>query len=126
MFFAPKLPGGDTSLIAAQLRALSDKIDATNSKIDTISANYITRQDMGNLQQTIENRFMERAVADQKFDNISERLGKIEKQLETASTIQSERGFITRNNLVYWVLGVPATLYILFNMFTYLVTHLKP
>lgn len=126
MFFTPKLPVQEVSLIASQLRALSDKIDASTAKIDAITANYITRQDMASLQQTIENRFMERAVADQKFDTISDRLKKIEEQLETNNTTQREHGFVTRNNLMYWILGTIGTIYATINLLLFFAVHYKP
>lgn len=119
MFFTPKLPGGDTSLIGAQLRAISDKID-------TIASNYTTRQDMASLQAAIESRFLERAVATEKFDNIDKRLEAIEKQLNNDEQERREHGFITRNNVVYWLIGIVGTLYATINLLLYLASHLKP
>ncbi len=119
MFFAPKMPNYASDNIANQLRTISEKIDV-------ISSNYTTRQDMASLQAAIESRFLERAVATEKFDNIDKRLEAIERQLGDDKKERTEQSFVTRNNVVYWMIGVAGILYSVFNIIIWLATHYRP
>ncbi len=75
-------------------------------KLDQVIASYVTRQDLGALRSTIEDRFMENKVANERFNNITERLEKIETQLTSNADRQRNNQFITHNNSVYWIIAI--------------------
>lgn len=110
MFFVPKT---DNTTIITQLRVVSEKLEATNAhlsattaKIEQVIQNYVTRQDMDDLRKTVEARFMESNVADEKFNAVNERLGKIELQLESMNNRQTLNRFTLQNNAVFWFIAI--------------------
>lgn len=102
----PQKATGTMTTILTQIQSMSQRLEVVTSKIDQVVSNYSTREDVTNLRTTIEDRFMENKVANERFNSINDRLTKIESQLESSANQQKNTQFMNRNNAIYWIIGI--------------------
>ncbi len=93
-----------------QIADLNHKLDMTLEKINAITASAATRADVAALQRSIDDRFMEKSVATEKFNAIEQRQGGIERQLEAINDrfqkqddADKSNMIATRNNIISWI-----------------------
>ena len=111
------------AIIRSELAPVVSSMGAMGSKVDTLSADHVTRSDMSALRaemQTgftaLDGRFISKELAQQRFEEAEKHI----KDVETAVEAVRGRSFTLGNNVVFWMLGGSGLVISLISLFTVL------